>query len=281
MGSALARAFLGAGHGLCVWNRSPEKMEPLRRSGARAAESLQAAVEASPIVVVCIDNYAATKSLLEQGAVPASLSGRTLIQLSTGTPEDARRAQAWFKANGTDYIDGAIMPYPDGIGRADARILFAGPEAAFGRAQPYLACLGGDLRYLGENIAAAAVLDMAWLTYELCGYLAALHGANLCESETVELSSLADMYPEESPPRRLAKVIDSGDFANPGATLTVWESALQGVVSQARDAGINSEIPDLISSLFKRAIAAGYGEEDVAAVIKVLRAKRSHPPAEP
>jgi 3-hydroxyisobutyrate dehydrogenase-like beta-hydroxyacid dehydrogenase len=40
---------------------------------------------------------------------------------------------------------------------------------------------------------------------------------------------------------------------------------------QARDTGINSEIPDFVSRLFKRAISAGYGEEDVAALIKVLK----------
>ena len=56
-----------------------------------------------------------------------------------------------------------------------------------------------------------------------------------------------------------------------GATLTVWDAALQRIRSQADDTGINSEIPDLISSLFKRAIAAGYGEEDVASIIKVMR----------
>jgi len=48
---------------------------------------------------------------------------------------------------------------------------------------------------------------------------------------------------------------------------------LQRVQSQADDTGINSEIPDLISSLFKRAIGAGYGEEDVASIIKVMRNK--------
>jgi 3-hydroxyisobutyrate dehydrogenase-like beta-hydroxyacid dehydrogenase len=277
MGSALAHAFLGAGHQLTVWNRSPQKMTLIVQAGARGADSLPEAVEASPIIVVCIDNYTATKALLEQGDAISALSGRTLIQLSTGTPQEARDAEIRVRKAGADYIDGAIMPYPDGIGRADARLLFAGPKDAYEHARPYLTCLGGDLRYLGKNVAAAAVLDMAWLTYELCGYLAALHGANLCEIEDVSVASLADMFPDDSPPRRLATVIHSGNFGEPGATLEVWEGALRRVQSQARDAGINSEIPDLISSLFKWAIASGYGDEDVAAVIKVLRAEGAAP----
>ncbi len=277
MGSALARAFLRAGHSVTVWNRTAGKAEALVAAGAARAEHLAAAVAASPIVVVCIDNYAATTALFEAHGMAPRLAGKTLIQLRTGTPREARDAALGLKDTGVSYIDGAIMPYPEGIGRADARLLFAGPKDAYEDARPYLACLGGDLRYLGENVAAAAVLDMAWLTYELCGYLAALHGANLCQCEGVSVSSLADMFPAGSPPRRLATVIDSGDFADPGASLTVWDAALERVRSQARDGGINSEIPDLISSLFKRAIAAGCGDEDVAAVIKVLRAEGAAP----
>jgi hypothetical protein len=40
---------------------------------------------------------------------------------------------------------------------------------------------------------------------------------------------------------------------------------------QAREARINSEFPTYGLGIFKKARAAGYGEEEVAAVIKVLR----------
>jgi 3-hydroxyisobutyrate dehydrogenase-like beta-hydroxyacid dehydrogenase len=79
------------------------------------------------------------------------------------------------------------------------------------------------------------------------------------------------MFPHDHTARKPIKAISSDAYTDPGATLTVWDAALQRVQSQAHDAGINSEIPDLISSLFKRAIAAGYGEEHVASIIKVMR----------
>jgi len=273
MGSALARTMLGAGHVVTVWNRSPEKTAPLVESGAHAAASLPEALAASPVVVVCIDSYDSTRAMLEDDNALQELRGRTLVQLSTGTPSEARDLQALLSPAGCSYLDGAIMPYPEGIGREDARLLFAGPKSVWETARPVLDCLGGDLRYLGENITAAAVLDMGFLTYELCNYLAALHGALVCEAEGVDLDLLVESYEEDSPPRRLAGVIRSGEFGDPGATLEVWRAALGRVRDQATGSGINSEIPDLIASLFDRAIAAGYGEEDVAAVIKVLRGR--------
>ncbi|MCZ6644137.1 MAG: NAD(P)-binding domain-containing protein [Gammaproteobacteria bacterium] len=48
MGSAIANAFLNAGHDVTVWNRGPEKTEPLRASGAQCADSPAEAVSASP-----------------------------------------------------------------------------------------------------------------------------------------------------------------------------------------------------------------------------------------
>jgi 3-hydroxyisobutyrate dehydrogenase-like beta-hydroxyacid dehydrogenase len=47
--------------------------------------------------------------------------------------------------------------------------------------------------------------------------------------------------------------------------------AFELLAKQAREAGINSEFPTFGLGLFKKAMAAGYGEEEVAALIKVLR----------
>ena len=272
MGSALARAFLAAGHDVTVWNRTPAKMVPLVAMGATQAGSLLQAVAASPVVVVCIDSYEATRDLIGSSEVLAALAGRALIQLSTGSPKQARESVAWFAEHRIDYIDGAIMPYPEGIGKVDAQILFAGPQAVYARCQPLLACLGGDVRYLGPNIAAAATLDMAHLARDLGGYLGAMHGARACEAEGVDVGTYASLFPDGHGAKRVVEVIHRDAFADPGATINVWDGAVERIREQALDAGINAELPAFVSGFIKRAIAAGHGEEDIAALIKVLRA---------
>lgn len=271
MGGALARAFISAGHDLTVWNRSPEKMAPVVAAGATAANSLPEAVRASPVVVVCIDNYAATRSMLESSQAVSELSGRTLIQLSTGTPADARDAEKWFKEHGAEYLDGAIMPYPNEIGADDAQLLFAGPEDGYARCKPFLECLGGDLRYLGSNIAAAAVMDMALLTRDLSLYIGVIHGVCLCESEDVSIGTYSSLYPDRHPAKGLIKTIEKEDFNKPEATIDVWLAAIEKIRGQAAKTRISSEVPDFIASFFKRASMMGFGGEDTAAIIKVLR----------
>ena len=75
--------------------------------------------------------------------------------------------------------------------------------------------------------------------------------------------------------RLRAEIVHAGAYElgnlHPGTTIRVWEEVVQRLQSQARDAGMNSEVPDFMSAIFKRAVALGHGEEDVAALIKVLR----------
>ncbi len=271
MGSALARAFLGAGHSLCVWNRTAAKSEPLATRGAMVAGSPVDAAKSSSAIVFCVDNYDVSRRIIGFPGVRDALSGRTLIQLSTGTPAEARDFSAWLNGQGVQVLNGAIMPYPDGIGAADAQILFAGPAALYGQHRPVLDCLGGDLRHVGEEMGAAAVLDMALLTHQLTNYLGVWHGARACEAEGVGVDVFASMLPQHDPAAHMAWRIHRQDYDKPGATLDVWNAALARVVTHAGQARINDEIPTLISSLFRRAIALGHGSRDLATVIEVLR----------
>lgn len=271
MGSALARAFIGAGHSVTIWNRTAARMQPLLSLGATAAHSPADAAMASPVCVVCIDNYGTTRRLIEGAGMLPSLSGRTLVQLSTGTPAEARDLSSWLATHGVNVLDGAILPYPDGIGAKHAQILFAGSADLYRSCKPTLDCLGGDLRHVSGEVGAAAVLDMAMLTHQLSNYLGVWHGARACEAEGIDVDVFASLFPPSDPAAHLAWRIHKADYDNPGATLEVWNAALDRIVEHTRSAKINREIPELISSLFRRAIALGHGRSDIATVIEVLR----------
>lgn len=270
MGSALARALLQAHLQVTVWNRTAPKMQPLMALGADGATTIAGAVQASPLAMICIDNYAATKSLLGANEVSQHLSGRTLIQVSTGTPRDARESEVWASGLGAGYVDGAILCGPASIGTERGKILFAGSKAAYASCASALRLLGGDIRYLGDSIGAPAALDLAWLS-ELFGvFVGAAHGARLCEAEGVGIDLYASVFAEGETARWFADVIHTKAYRNPGATLQVWTAALQRIQGQANDAHINHEFPDFVSGILKRAIAAGYGGEHIAALCKVL-----------
>ncbi|SRR5712691_1331831 len=94
MGTALADAFLRENITVTVWNRTSSKCNRLIAQGASAASTVATAVAASDVLVVCVSNYAITDELLGSREVIAALNGKSIIQLSTGTPKEARVAEA-------------------------------------------------------------------------------------------------------------------------------------------------------------------------------------------
>ncbi len=271
MGAALARAMQRAGHDLTVWNRSPAKMQPFIDDGVAAAPDIVSAIAASPVVLICIDNYAATNTMLQSDDIVPLLTGRTVVQLSTGTPKEAREASDWMTARDVTYLDGAILAGPKSIGTDDAQILLSGDETAYERAGNLLECLGGTVRYLGTNVRAASALDLAWLTTCYGRFIAIIHAASLCKSEDVGVDDFISLFPDNPDIQHYAKVIHEGSFHECTATLQVWGAALQRIQQQGVDANINTQIPDFVASFFKKAVDAGYGEENVMALIKVLQ----------
>ncbi len=144
MGGALARTLLAAGFDTVVWNRTASRADPLVEAGARRAESPASAASSADLVLVCVDDYAAADSFLRTPEAERALAGRTLVQLSSGSPRRAREAQRWAQSLGAHYVDGGIMAFPSEIGGRDTTLLASGDEAGFRRAEPCLRALAGN-----------------------------------------------------------------------------------------------------------------------------------------
>jgi 3-hydroxyisobutyrate dehydrogenase-like beta-hydroxyacid dehydrogenase len=279
MGSALAQALLGAGRTVTAWNRTAGKLDPLVRRGAQAAPTVAAGVAASPVTIVCVDDYTVTRTLLGAEDVHAALRGRVLVQLSTGTPEEARQSQAWAGQHGIDYLDGAILAYPQQIATPDAAILVAGSATAYRASESLLQLLAPGLSYLGDNVGAASATDCAMLSYIFGALLGAIHGARICESEGLSVDEFGALLASLSPVvdaevKHVAACITAERYERPTAALRTYAAAANRLVQQAKDAGIDDAVPASAASLLRRAMAAGYGAEELAAVVKVLRGAR-------
>ena len=275
MGAALARAIHNAGHDLIVWNRSPDKMQPFQADGVRCASDLSSAVLGSPVVLICIDNYATTRSMLDTPVITQSLREKTIVQLSSGTPKEAIDAAEWIHMHEAAYLDGAILAGPSDIGSSGAKILLSGDQVAHDKSIGLLECLAlGTVRYLGTNVRAASALDLAWLMSCYGNFIAGVHAANLCQSEGVGVDEFIALVPDNTNLQHYTQVIHDGSFADFTASLQVWAEALHHIQQQGIDAAINTEIPDFMAGLFDRAIEAGHAQKNVMSLIKVLQGNR-------
>lgn len=259
-----------------MWNRTRAKATPLVRDGAVFAPSAESAVGESPIVVVCVHDYKAANEILDTKEVASALAGRVLVQLTTGSPQEARDSEIWARQRGADYLDGAIQAAPSQMGRPDTPIFVSGAETTFRRSEPVLKIFGGSVTYLGEEVGSASTMDLATLSYIYGAMLGFLQGARVAEAEGIRVDLYGSLVAGISPTfgeflRHEGAVIQADNYAASESPLKISVEATERIAQHARDNGINSEFPMLASGLFKRAMAAGYGDEEAAALIKVLR----------
>lgn len=156
MGSALVRAFAQGGRAISVWNRSARTVD----APVDYATSLGEAISASPLIVVCVADNRILADLLREPAAQASLAGRTLVNLNTGTPLEAAQIREQVLAAGADYLDGVIPLYPTYVGQRDVGLFYSGSSAVWARHKAVLDDLGGLSWHTGEAIEGAAALDM-------------------------------------------------------------------------------------------------------------------------
>ena len=71
-------------------------------------------------------------------------------------------------------------------------------------------------------------------------------------------------------------VIQSGNYEISESPLKISAEATERLAQAAREGGINSEFPTFVSGIFKKAVAAGYENEEVAALVKVFRGASEH-----
>lgn len=274
MGSALARTLLRKGWRVCVWNRTPERSQALAAEGAYPAADPVELVTACPITIACLPTYAALREVLARSE--QALRRRVLIQLGNGTPRDAREGARWAESLGAHYLDGTILAWPSQIGSENASIMVSGADEAFARARDVLFALAGASAHTGERIDEAAALGAASLAYLAGHWIGMAHAALVCESERLDVHAFAGMLADFAPIlgndlRHMGRVIAENRYAEPESTLQTAGADIANLVRQARETGIGDEFPAYAASLFQRAVEAGYGTEEHAAVIKVLR----------
>ncbi|QNP68185.1 NAD(P)-dependent oxidoreductase [Streptomyces roseirectus] len=190
MGAALARAWLAAGHPLTVWNRTPARATALTADGARAARTAAEAVAANPLIVVCLLDDASVGEALDG----ADLAGKDLVDLTTGTPAQARARAEWAHERGARYLDGGIMAIPPMIGvpEAGGYVFYSGSRDLFAQHQQTLAVPAGTT-YVGENAGFAALYDVALLSAMYGMFAGVTHAFALIREEDIDPVSFAPL----------------------------------------------------------------------------------------
>jgi 3-hydroxyisobutyrate dehydrogenase len=276
MGAAMVRSLLDAGINVRVWNRSPEKAEPLARDGAEVADTPAAAAEDADFLLTMLSDAEAIEEAVGDGTLAALAGGGAWLQMSTVGEEGNERLARLAVQHGVSYVDAPVLGTKGPAEQGQLMVLASGPDEVRERCEPVFGAVGGKSVWLGaagEGSRLKLVLNN-WIV-GLLGVLAetiAFARATGVDPakflETIEGGPLGLPYAQMK-----GKMMVEEDFPTSfSARLARKDAGLVLDAAQAR--GLRMEITGAVAARFDEAIEAGHGEEDMAAVYEAARSER-------
>jgi 3-hydroxyisobutyrate dehydrogenase-like beta-hydroxyacid dehydrogenase len=271
MGTAIATTLVREGHTVTVWNRTVEKTTPFI-GRTQIAPTVLAAVEASDIVFVCVLNYEVADEMLRTSDVTGAISGKSLVQFSSGTPERTREAGRWASVHDVSYLDCTMSAGPQHVGTDLGTFFYTGVREVFDDLRDVLAPLIGTSTYCGEQMGYAAALDFAHLG-AFTGVLTVL--GNVLSLLKVEGVPLEDFLPTLSFLSQefldgVVQAITADQYPSGAATLTTWKAWADQFVHSEHDVAIDPRVAELVRDYLALGVERGHGGDDIYAIFSAF-----------
>jgi 3-hydroxyisobutyrate dehydrogenase-like beta-hydroxyacid dehydrogenase len=276
MGSAIVRRLLDAGHTVTVWNRTPEKAEPLLEAGARWADSPREVAERSELVFTMVTNTAAVQAVTEgtDGILAGLAPGKIYVDMSTASPANTRALADRVAGAGAQMLDAPVSGTSITVEQGKVSIMVGGDEDAFERARPVLETIGPKVFHLGPN-GTAVTLKIAINLSLAVQMLAFSEGVLIAEKTGIPRERIVEVM--------LASVIASPMVAYRGPLVLghpdeVWFDChmMQKDLNLALELGRELEVPlpttAVTNELLTAANGMGIGDRDFAVLFDVLAA---------
>lgn len=276
MGSAMATNLLKAGFNLKVWNRSIDKCTPLINLGATSAVSPRLLAESCDVVITMMATPAAVQSVRDgdEGVVAGLSAGKGYLDMSTVDVNTSMQSARLAKEKGALFLEAPVAGSRKPAEDATLTIMAAGDRELYDSSLPVLEKMGKKIMFLGETGNAARMklannLVMSGVLTALCEGIALAAGSGLDASQLLEV---LDSGAVANPMFRMKgpQIAAGGDF--PAAfPLKHMQKDLRLALQLAEEVGQPLFATATINEIYKAALARGLGDQDFAAVCRVIR----------
>jgi 3-hydroxyisobutyrate dehydrogenase len=265
LGAAMAARLGETNREVRLWNRTLERAQAAaaHAPGVTAvATAADATSEASVVITVLRDGEAVAEVMGD--AVAGLADGAVWIQASTVGPRSARALATLARDHGVPYLDAPVSGSTTPAREGRLVWLVAGDDTALRLARPVLDALGSSVLRVGTGVEGSALklAVNAWMT---AATVAMSDVLALCDALGIDHATFVTAL-EAGPlamPYELQKVsaMDAGAYTAGFAV----QLALKDI-DLAAELATPSALLEVVRGRLERAVAAGHGSDDLAAV---------------
>lgn len=163
MGTGIARSLLKAGFPVVVYNRTPDKANPLVEAGATAAATPADAARAASYVVTSLTSDSSVFAVVEgpDGLLAGLEHDAVHIGASTISAAGTRRLAELHAGCGSEYLAAPVVGRPDAAAAGELMALVCGRLPVFEASRGVLQGFTRQVQYLGEDHALASATKLA------------------------------------------------------------------------------------------------------------------------
>jgi 3-hydroxyisobutyrate dehydrogenase len=265
LGGAMAARLGETGHEVRLWNRTAERarVAAAQARGVTAVEGVTEAVSGASVVITVLRDGGAVAEVMAD-AMAGVDEGAVWIQASTVGPRSARALADLARDHGVVFLDAPVSGSTTPAREGRLVWLVAGEDAAISRARPVLDALGSQVLHVGMGVEGSALklAVNAWMTaatvamsdvLALCDALGIDHVTFV---RALEAGPLAMPYESQK-----VSSMDAGTYTAGFAVALALKD-----IDLAAELAAPSPLLQVVHDRLERAVAAGHGADDLAAV---------------
>ena len=270
MGTAISQRLLEFNYVPVLWNRTPEKAEPLLNRGAIWSDNPLSECDR---VIVSLYSSDVVEEVLRQMMSGCVRSKQIIIDTTTGNPNDSINLAKSLSAVGAAYLDAPISGSSEQTRRGEATALVSGDRAAFEACDDLWPVLSGNVFYVGSSGNAARMKLVSNLVLGL-NRAALAEGLVFAESLGIDLTTALEVLRGSAAYSRQmdtkGQKMIGRDFSVQ-ARLSQHLKDVRLILDAAATSGTQLSLLDTHRQILEQAESMGLGELDNSAVIEAIR----------
>ena len=274
IGFGMACNLLKAGFEVVACDVRQERTEAVQKKGATIAASAGAVGKQCAVVFSVVLNYPQNLAILEgpDGLLRNMRAGGTLFVCSTIAPAQVRELADKAAKHSIRLLDSPVSGGREGAEAGTLALMIGGSRDALEEHRGVLEAVSGNIYHLGD-------VGMGETAKAINQVLVAVHGAATAEALLLAARSgidLKQMYSIINNSAggsymfkwRAMRMIER-DFS-PHGVLRILLKDTNIVLSLAESLGLPMPLTSIVRQMFQAGVNQGLGDEDDAAVVKVL-----------
>jgi len=270
----MAARLLDAGFSVTVWNRTADRVEPLRQRGASVASAPREAAAGADVLIGMVADDTASRAVWteDDGALSGTRRDALIVECSTLSPEWVQQLAQIARERGCAFIDSPVTGSKVQAASGDVVFLVGGDPDAVERARPVLRPMSRDIVHLGP-VGSGARMKL------INNFVGAVQTVALAQAVAfsgacgLDLAAAMAVLMNGAPGSPLVKTVGARMMSRDYSVnfmMKLMRKDIGYAIAEARRCGVTLTTAIPAAEAFDAAIAEGHGAEDFAAVAESI-----------